>query len=51
MLIAAGCLLGFQGPSIRAAGPVYLVLGYAALAISGVYTLLLVGFVAYSLVS
>lgn len=51
MLIAAGCLLGFQGPAIRAAGPVYVVLGYAALAISGVYTLLMVGFVAYSVVS
>jgi hypothetical protein len=51
MLIFAGCLLGFQGPAIRAAGPVYSVLGYAALAISGVYTLLMLGFLAYSLVS
>jgi hypothetical protein len=51
MLIVAGCLLGLRGAAIRAAGPVYLVLGYAALAISAVYTLLILGFAAYHLVS
>jgi hypothetical protein len=43
--------MGLQGKAIRQAGPVYVVLGYAALAVSAVYTLLLLGFFAYSLVS
>lgn len=51
MLIVAVCLLGFRSSAIKAAGPVYLVLSYAALAISGVYTVLILGFLAYSLVA
>jgi len=51
LLIGTGCLLWLQGKAIRQAGPVYAVLGYAALAISAVYTLLILGFLAYSAVS
>lgn len=49
VLLVGSLLLVYKGKEMRKAGPVYLVLGYSAVIVSAVYSLLMLGFLAYSI--
>jgi len=49
VLLVGSLLVVYKRQEMRKAGPVYLVLGYASVIVSAIYTLLMLGFVAYSI--